>query len=244
MRRLLRELRAAGVEEVGLFWIGEPFLNTALAEYVAYAKSVGFPYVFVTTNGRLATPDRLQPVFDAGLDSIKFSFNADSRESYRKVCGVDGFDRVLANLRAAWDYRGDNPRPKIYASTVQMPGREAEYESARAMILPYVDQHYPLRLYGKHGIDETAEVVEAAASERPTLASMLPCWSLFTEPHIGFDGQMSACFCDHDQRLYMGDLTRASLLEVWHSTKFVELRARHLAGDVSVTVCQGCIAYA
>ena len=72
---------------------------------------------------------------------------------------------------------------------------------------------------------------------------MLPCWSLFTEPHISYDGHMSACFCDHDQRLYMGDLKIMSLMEAWHSEEFVALRRRHLAGDVRGTVCQGCIAY-
>jgi pyruvate-formate lyase-activating enzyme len=243
MRRLLRDLRAVGVEEIGLFWIGEPLLNPDLPEYVGYAKSLGFPYVFVTTNGRLATLDRIGPLFDAGLDSIKFSFNADSPESYRRVCGVDGFDRTMANLKTAWEYRAGRPTPAIYASTVQIPGRETDYERTRRLILPYVDQHYPLRLYGERALDGEAQIVDAPGEARRRLASMLPCWSLFTEPHISFDGQMSACFCDHDQRLYMGDLTQVSPLEAWHSEKFVALRRRHLAGDVTDTVCQGCIAY-
>ncbi len=241
LSRLLRELRELGVEDLGLFWIGEPLLNRALPEYVAEAKALGFPYVFITTNGRIATKERLEPLFDAGLDSIKFSFNADNAESYRRVCGVDGFDRTIQNLKHAWTLRGDRQKPAIYASTVQIKGREQEYERAKALIEPYVDQHYPLPLYGQQNINEQAELVPATSGR--TLASMLPCWSLFTEPHISFDGHMSACFCDHDRRLYMGDLKQMSILDAWYSKPFVALRQQHLAGDVSGSVCATCIAY-
>ena len=54
---------------------------------------------------------------------------------------------------------------------------------------------------------------------------------------------MSACCCDHDQRLYMGDLKEVSLLAAWHSERFVAPRQHHLDGDVTNTVCQGCISY-
>ena len=241
LSRILRELREVGVEDLGLFWIGEPLLNSALPDIVAEAKSLGFPYVFVTTNGRLANEGRLQPLFEAGLDSLKFSFNADDAESYSHVCGVDGFDQTIENLRSAWTLRGNNTKPAIYASTVQIEGREQEYERAKALIEPYVDQHYPLQLYGQKTINETGELAPDTSGR--TLASMLPCWSLFTEPHISFDGHMSACFCDHDKRLYMGDLKIMSILEAWHSEAFVSLRQQHLAGDVTNSPCESCIAY-
>ena len=46
-----------------------------------------------------------------------------------------------------------------------------------------------------------------------SLESMLPSWSLFTLPHISYDGHMSACFCDFDSKLYMADLKKMSFLE-------------------------------
>lgn len=55
---------------------------------------------------------------------------------------------------------------------------------------------------------------------------------------------MSACFCDHDPKFYVGDLRVMSLLEAWHSPKFVELRKRHLEKNVTGTPCAECIAYA
>lgn len=96
--RMLREMAEAGVREVGLFWIGESMLVKALPKYVAYAKSLGFGNVYLTTNGRLATPKRIDALLKAGLDSIKFSVSGSNRQNYITVTGVDAFDKVLANM--------------------------------------------------------------------------------------------------------------------------------------------------
>lgn len=244
--RILKELKELGVEEVGLFWLGESLLVKELDEYVAFAKKIGIEYVFITTNGRLATPERIKALFDSGLDSIKFSINAGSRVEYRNVCGVDAFDQVISNVRSAYTYRGRRKKPAIYASTVFDPHRHNDYDSVNALIGSYVDEHYPLRLYGKYtfaGDNDKSPDAYTESAEGRTLASMLPCWSLFTEPHISYDGYLSACYCDHDRGYYMGNLNEVSLTEAWHSEEFVRLRRCHLKRDVSRTVCERCIAY-
>ena len=111
--RLLGELSEIGVEEVGLFWLGEPMLVSALPEYVAYAKKIGIKYVFITTNGRLATPKMITPLMESGIDSIKFSINANNRENYLKLCGVDAFDKIISNLKSTWEIRGNKEKPAI-----------------------------------------------------------------------------------------------------------------------------------
>ena len=217
-----------------------------LPEYVAYAKNINISYVFITTNGRLATPDRLHTLFDAGLDSIKFSFNAEDRESYKKVCGVDAFDQVLKNLKQAKVCRGTNSKPAIYASSVFDPSNPEPFYRIKEMIVPFVDEHYPLRLYGKRSLETSSEATDIRPThpeEMRSLQQMLPCWALFTEPHISVDGQMSVCYCDHDPRLYVGDLKTTSLKAVWHSEKFVSLRQAHLAKNICGTPCEQCIAY-
>jgi pyruvate-formate lyase-activating enzyme len=183
LRRILDEAKAAGVEEVGLFWLGESFINRSLADYVAYAKKIGFERVFVTTNGRLADAKRLKPVFDAGLDSLKFSMNASSKESFKSTTGVDAYDQVLANIRSASELRGDLKKPMIYASSVFDTNKPEDYEEIDRQISPYVDEHYPLRLYGDYTLDSNKQEVVQLQEKNRALSDMLPCWSLFTIPH-------------------------------------------------------------
>ena len=46
----------------------------------------------MTSNGALATPEKIRAVIDAGLDSIKFSINAPERKMYAFIHGKDDFD--------------------------------------------------------------------------------------------------------------------------------------------------------
>ena len=56
--RIIREMRNSGVEELGLFYLGESFLCKWLPDAIREAKEAGYPYVFLTTNGSLATAKR------------------------------------------------------------------------------------------------------------------------------------------------------------------------------------------
>ncbi len=71
--RVVKEMHDAGVQELGLFYLGESFMVDWLPEAIKYAKDVGFEYVFLTTNGSLATRDKVEACLKAGLDSLKFS---------------------------------------------------------------------------------------------------------------------------------------------------------------------------
>src|SRR3990172_4101802 len=74
-RRITGEMRDAGVEEIGVFFIGESFMNpTLLVDAIAYLKQeIGMPYVFLTSNAGAASPDHVQACMMAGLDSLKWS---------------------------------------------------------------------------------------------------------------------------------------------------------------------------
>ena len=59
---LMREAKELGISDIGLYLTGEPFLHKDLAEMVAFGKQLEIPYIFLSTNGALATPDRAKQV--------------------------------------------------------------------------------------------------------------------------------------------------------------------------------------
>jgi hypothetical protein len=254
-RRLLREMRDLGVEEIGLFYLGESFLCRWLPEAIRYAKrGCDYPYVFLTTNGRMATSERVRECIEAGLDSLKFSFNFSDPEQFADVTRVKAGDfwRVAANLKAARAVRDEieqqtGHRCGLYASSIRYDDeQQRRMEQTVARIAPYVDEHYWLPLYGQAGLTSGAKGTVPTAGNQGRIGALrkpLPCWSLFTEGHITFDGRLSACCFDHDGRFNMGDLTRMSFMQAWHSEPFQRLRRANLAEDVCGTVCEKCIAY-
>jgi hypothetical protein len=254
-RRILREMRALGVEEIGLFYLGESFLCSWLPEAVRFAKyECGYPYVFLTTNGRMATPDRVRACMEAGLDSLKFSFNFADAEQFMQVTNVRKIDfhRVEENLRAARQVRDEveartGQRCGLYASSIRYDNEQSKrMEKTVERIIPHVDEHYWLPLYGQAGLTSGARGTVPSAGNQGRIGALrkpLPCWSLFTEGHITWDGRLSACCFDHDGRFDMGDLNLQSFPEAWHSANFQRLRSANLAEDVRGTVCEKCIAY-
>jgi Iron-sulfur cluster-binding domain/Radical SAM superfamily len=254
-RRILREMRALGVEEIGLFYLGESFLCSWLPEAVRFAKrECGYPYVFLTTNGRMAIPERVRACMEAGLDSLKFSFNFADADQFMQVTNVRKIDfhRVEDNLKTARQVRDEvehltGHRCGLYASSIRYDDQQlSRMQAAVQRILPYVDEHYWLPLYGQAGLTSGARGTVPTAGNRGRIGALrkpLPCWSLFTEGHITWDGRLSACCFDHDGRFDMGDLTVQTFPEAWHSARFQRLRSANLAEDVRGTACEKCIAY-
>lgn len=255
--RLLREMRASGVEEIGLFYLGESFLCPWLPEAIAFAKEVGYPYVFLTTNGSLATPERVRACMEAGLDSLKFSFNYAGREQFREIARVKPrlYDAMVDNIKAALTVRDDVWAETgrccgLYASYIQYDGEQAlRMREAIAEIEPYVDEIYALPLYSQAeyvGDSERRRGWRVTAGNRGRIGALrepVPCWAAFTEGHITWDGKLSACCFDHDGRFHMGDLTKQSFMEAWHSAPFRALREAHLEGNLAGTPCEKCVAY-
>lgn len=254
-RRMLREMRDAGVEEIGLFYLGESFMVPWLPEAVSYAKrDCGYPYVFLTTNGSLSTPERVEACMAGGLDSLKFSYNYADAEQFADVTRVKAsyFTRMKRNIVAAHGVRERGGYAcGLYASYIEYDGEQGE-RMLRALdeIRPYVDEIYALPLYNQADLvrdEEEARGWSAVAGNRGRAAALrdpLPCWSVFTEGHITWDGKLSACCFDHDGRFHMGDLTVEGFEESWNSPRFQALRAAHLKRDVRGTVCENCVAYA
>ena len=42
-----------------------PFMDKRLAEFVLAGKKIGYNYVYINTNGALASPEKVKPVIDA-----------------------------------------------------------------------------------------------------------------------------------------------------------------------------------
>ncbi len=254
-RRITHEMRDAGVEEIGVFYLGESLMDPdRTIEAIRHCKEIGFPYVFLTTNGSLCDFRTARGLMEAGLDSLKFSVNAADKEQFRDVMGVSDrwFDTSLMNIAATHAIRARGGfKTRLYASSILYDGeQQAKMQNlVDKAIKPYVDEHYWLPLYSMGSV---AAQREEELGYRPTagnqgriggLVAPLPCWSAFTEGHVRSDGSFSLCCFDADGRFVVGDLNTEGFMDIWHGKKFREVREAHLRKDVSGTVCEECIAY-
>jgi len=249
------DMMMSGVEEIGLFYLGESLMAPALTiDACRWLKGIKMPYVFLTTNGSLANYAVTTELMKAGLDSLKFSINASDDEQFEEVMGVKSkyYHKALENIRKAYEIREKNGyKTRLYASSIKYDGEQQEKMESlvNEFVIPYVDQHYWLPLYSMGAV---ASQREAELGYRPTagnqgrlggLVNPLPCWSAFTEGHVRSDGQVSLCCFDADGRFQVGNLHEDKWMDIWHNEKFRKVREAHLKRDLKGTVCEECVAY-
>lgn len=244
--RLLDEGKELGIPQLSFYNNGEPFLCQNLHKYVKYAKDIGYPYIFINTNGALATPERLKDIIDAGIDSIKFSINAATRETYKFIHGQDDFDRVLSHLEFLREYRDKtNSNCKVLCTYALTKYSEPELNIFKATIAPLLDE-YVLTVAHDSGGELVKEHEDFGISDTSTNYQYksnfsLPCHSLFDSIIVEHTGNLMACPDDFYGYLTTCNLHNMTLKEAWYNPKMVELRKKHISGEINNLLCDQCI---
>lgn len=251
--KISKEMVGGGVNEFGLFYIGEPFVNTPLlVKCIKFLKGLKVPYVFITSNASLATTSNVKAVMDAGLDSLKWSVNASTPEESKRMLGINEsvWTKSVENIKNAAKIKTEGGyTTNLYASSIKYD--DAQVEKMRPFleenILPYVKEHYFLPLFTMGGVATRREnelgyqPVAGNPGRCDSPVDPIPCWTLFTAAHVLSDGRLTACCMDATGNWAMGDLKTQSFMECWHAPDFQKLRAEHLKLNVLGTKCEKCV---
>jgi organic radical activating enzyme len=235
--RIIDQAKTFGVKELGLYATGEPFMHTDLEQFVEEAKQKGFRYVYISTNGGLATPARLKAVIDAGLDSIKFSINAGSRETYSLVHGTDDWDKVVENVQFISNYRADNNlKFTIFVSSIVTKKTAHEQETIEQTLSDFVDEIIFVNCDSQQG---QMLANDGALFDEPSKVS---CCSLpFNRLHVTSEGYLTLCCVDYQNYLAVADLNVEELHKAWNNKHYVEMRKKHMGNTLDGTLCGNCL---
>jgi MoaA/NifB/PqqE/SkfB family radical SAM enzyme len=241
--RFLSDAHALGARRLGVFGTGESFLIKNLAGYVKHAKALGYEYAYVKTNGSLCTPERLGPVLDAGLDSLRVSIHAGTRETYRQIQGRDDFDQVLRNLKSAHEYRERKGlRARIAVSFVATAKGLPELDLLKKAAGEWVD------LWDVQGLNTQCGNVldnggkgEVAFGGPRYDAVRGQCKLPFSGVSLTPEGFVSACIMDFSGSLIVGDYKTQALKDIWEGPVYRAFRRQHLDGALRDRICHACI---
>jgi len=243
--KILNEAYGSGIREVGFYTTGEPLLAKNLVFAIKLAKEIGYEYVYITSNGALATMDRIVPVIEAGLDSLKFSINAGDRESYKFVHGVDDFDKVINNLKKIHEYRKQNNLSfNIYVSFVITRFTMSQVDKFKDEVGKYCDEIVFINVANQGGLNsEISEYLSVSDNDLSIKSSCkdLPCSLPFNSVTVSYEGFLTSCCVDFQNYLVIADLNKVSLQEAWHSESFQKFRKKHLEKNVEGSICHNCV---
>jgi hypothetical protein len=188
-----------------------------------------------------------------GLNSIKYSINANDKATYCRIHGRDDFDKVIKNIFDIHNLRKSmNVDVGIFVSFVKCSyNNSAEGMGLRDILKNVVDEFYKVPA-GNQGGSMYNEIKNKIIDDNPTkvwarysgdeIARRRCCPYPFNRISITAEGYLDACCMDTKNELVVADLNKMSLLEAWNCDKMVKLRQFHLDNNIPKNIkCHNCL---
>lgn len=220
-KSIIDEGAKEGLKSIAISCFDEPLMNKQLHEYVAYAKSKGILDIFINTNGTLLTPDRSKQLIEAGITKIIISLDSPYKEQYEAIRKGASFDKVISNIKALFELRGENVNPLIRINMIMMPEDTMQkIDDTWLLLSNHVDLIATLRL-----VD-----LEAETPDYNNRISNFVCPQMLSRMVLDEQGNVYPCCMIAGDDLYLGNVNEGSLKDMWQSDKYNYIRGVHMAG--------------
>lgn len=226
------------LETVLLFHMGEPLLHPNIVDMVKFSHDKGIKTI-IFTNGTLLFKEKAEQLFINGLDLLVVSFDGYEKETYEEVRKGSSYDTVLENIENAVIMNSElNNSTKIQLHYVVSKKTSKETELFYKMFKKYKALDLRIKPFintGNMG-EELGEKVKPRKK--------YPCFMLYREPVIGWDGKMFPCCVDLLGEKVVGDINNDSIESAWNSKPMQLMRKRHNQHDFGdEPLCKYCNAY-
>lgn len=216
-----------GIKMVGLYTTGESFLHPQVFDFIRLAKEKGFEYIYMTTNGNVLNEKKIKKIFDSGLDSIKFSIDGISKESYEKIRVGGNFEKLYNNIKALRETRDAlKSKLKIYASFVLVNNNYHELKQFKEFWKGLIDE-VMIVIVGNQAnlqVQEFDKLIPEHLKNK-IVKTRDYCNLLWNRIIMTYDGKFTLCSEDFEGELIYGDIREESMREAWNNVKMKAYRS-------------------
>jgi radical SAM protein with 4Fe4S-binding SPASM domain len=214
--------------------MGEPLMDKDIVSHLRYARDHGVQRVHLNTNGTFLEGQLVNDIFDAGVESIYIAIDAATAETFNKVRPGGDFNRVKQNVENLLNMRTRHSRkkPEIVVQFIVMGENESEIDGFHAYWLER-GAVVKIRLRQGWGLDISAPDLQKAHIER------FPCPWLLRTMNVHWNGRVTQCDADYEEKYSAGDINQQSIKEIWNGELALR-RERHWAGQFQHPLCNAC----
>lgn len=230
------------IKVLRLYKEGEPLVNKAFPDMVAYAKKSGKVLrIDTTTNGLLLTPELNRRIIAAGLDQINISVNGMSNEQ------IFGFTRVRVDFKKYVDNIRDlcsvsgGCEVCVKAIKENLSAKEQEEfygtfgDIADRVFLENLSPAWPEFKF------DGVEMKFSCGNYGQEIVQRKVCPYIFYIMVINSDGSASLCVGDWKHTLKYGDLRKESVKALWNGAAINRHRIAQLKGlRGEIPFCGSC----
>jgi len=208
----------------------EPLMIKNFFQYITAIKNRGLSIV-INTNGLLLTKELARFMVDIKFDSVTFSIDAITDETFKKIRGVKVLDKVKKSVFLMLEERGYSTLPRVGVSFALGRGNEHEMRDFISHWLKYVDV---VRVNKMHDFEKKIEGIS-------NLEKRSPCYLLYDSLTVDYKGDATICCLDALGQTNMGNVLKDGVRKVWHGEKFSEVRYWHESGQYhKIPFCECC----
>jgi radical SAM protein with 4Fe4S-binding SPASM domain len=248
---------------ISLWGWGEPFLNPAVYEMIAYAKSHGVRLISSTNGHFLKDPRKVEELIRSGLDALIVAVDGTTQETYELYRRPGTLDSVLEGVRMLAERKRslEAELPRINIRFVVMRQNEHEIpamvELARSCgadmlslktMNPLTNDPYILDPRPQDDSNDPFVPTDPryqrfryrAGGKTRVRVQENPCRRLWNNPKIHSDGSVCMCTCDVAGRFPMGNVHTESLRQIWMSAPYRQRRRQFRTDWEKMAPCCTC----
>ena len=208
-------------------------------DYIRYASDHGFIDIMINTNATLLTEERARSILDCGLTRLRFSLDAASPETYRKIRGRDYYSQVIKNIEAFLDLkeRLGYKLPITGVNFCKMSLNEHEADKFVEFWEDKVDM-VTMQAFAPLVAEKELDVLYPTIQEGDI--KQFRCAQPFQRVVIRNNGIYPCCFISND--LVVGDLREDTIYRAWNSEKMGAIREVCRTGQYHKNKsCKACV---
>ena len=241
---------------------GEPFMNPAVYDMVAYARAKGIKTVS-STNGQLfSRKDQAARLVASGLDSIIFALDGISQPTYQLYRKDGSLENVLQGIRNVVARKRElgSPRPLVNLRFIVMRENEHEIPRLKDLALSLGVDALTLKTLNPCNLDPYERNPQEIREQNPFLPRnpayrrfkvdpstghvvrliKNPCKQLWNNPVIHWNGTVCSCTYDVKDKFVLGDLSKQGFRDIWFGAPYGRMRRRFRREWEKMPLCSEC----
>ena len=244
--KIIQEIVTESKMSLILFFLqNEPLMDPKIAQKIKLAKNKGeqVQTCFIT-NGSLCTSEIIKDLEEAKLDSIAFSIDGLTKETYEKIRPKFKYDAVIENLEKALQSQLN--------VCIKFTLQKENQQELKAFKKYWKQRRVPvyINIVGNRSgsIENYNEIFVPPPYSKvkktigKTYLKLVKCCpQVLTTFNILSNGDVLLCCNDFSRKLILGNVNNTSIKEIWNGEKYREIRRLfHQGRSEEIPICHHC----
>jgi radical SAM protein with 4Fe4S-binding SPASM domain len=234
------------------YFQGEPYLNPAFLDMVAYASSKKI-YTATSTNAHYLNDTNARKTVESGLDRLIISIDGTTQDVYEQYRVGGKLEKVIEGAKniVKWKKELKSSKPFVVFQFLVVKPNEHQIEDVKKLAVEVgVDDVWfkTAQIYDyendPHGLIPTINKYSRykleGGSVKPKNKLANHCWKLWHANVITWDGLVVPCCFDKDAQHQLGNLKEKSFRETWNSSTYRTFRRQLMNGRKNIDICSNC----